>query len=173
MAKATHGALVVFTEVTAEAIIGQGGSGDWVLNPEKASNQKYIVCCRKSRWHNKTDGVPNGAAFLVGVIENLIPGDAVNKRGQHRYFVKIAKFATVKVENVWDSWRNPVIYRSLEELGIDPRLLKFKPAAAVASEAVSSATAPDPTRLTIAEAKKALAMTFGVDPDDIEITVRG
>lgn len=172
MAKATHGALVVFTEVTAEEIIGQGGSGDWVLNPEKASNQKYIVCCRKSRWHNKADGVPNGAAFLVGVIENLIPRDALNKRGKHRYFVKISKFATVQVENVWDSWRNPVIYKSLEELGIDPGSLKFKPAAA-ASEAVSSATAPAPARLTIAEAKKALAVTFGVDPDDIEVTVRG
>lgn len=172
MAKATHGALAVFTEVTAEAIIGQGGSGDWVLNPDKASNQKYIVCCRKSRWHNKADGVPNGAAFLVGVIENLVPRERVNSRGQHRYFVEMAKFATVKVEGVWGNWRNPVIYTSLEELGIDPRSLKFKPAAAAASETFS-ATVPVPARLTIAEAKKALAVTFGVDPDDIEITVRG
>jgi hypothetical protein len=49
------------------------------------------------------------------------------------------------------------------------RGLKFipMPTAAVTNEA------PGASHMTIADAKKGLAATFGVSPEDIEITIRG
>ena len=74
----------------------------------------------------------------------------------------------------------------LLEPGIDPERLDFQPmpaAGATSEGANTSGTVPVntvgttpaevPTRMTIAEAKRALAATFGVSPDAIEITVRG
>ena len=64
--------------------------------------------------------------------------------------------------------RNPVTYDTLKHLGIDLRGLKFKPI-----PLPQPATMGGERRMTIAEAKKALAVTFGVQPEDVEITIRG
>jgi hypothetical protein len=45
--------------------------------------------------------------------------------------------------------------------------------AGVVEPVPSKLTAPAPSRLTIDEAKRALAETFGVKPEAIEITIRG
>jgi hypothetical protein len=81
----------------------------------------------------------------------------------------------IDVPDVWEKGdRNPVKYVDLESLGIDPAKLKWKPMPkAQAAKAPTSDTplAPD-TPLTIAEAKKRLAATFGVSSDAVEITIR-
>jgi hypothetical protein len=171
--------IVVFTEVTQDSILAAGGSGDWVLNPQRASQAKYLLCCRKTRWNNMDDPTPNGAAFLVGRIKRLRPGielapSAKHKRGQRRYFIEISEYAAISKDNVWKEWRNPVRYDSLDKLGISPRSLKFSqlPVAAQSSRNREVSQSP-PRTLTIAEAKKALAASFGVSPDDIEIHIRG
>jgi hypothetical protein len=64
-----------------------------------------------------------------------------------------------------------VSYKTLKELGIDLRGLKFKPMPTPAPSARWGQTSNAP--ITIADAKRALAATFGVSPDDIEITIRG
>jgi hypothetical protein len=66
--------------------------------------------------------------------------------------------------------RNPVAYATLEELGIDARGLKFKPVPATATPSARSSRGK---AMTIAEAKKALAASFGVSPEDVEIIIRG
>jgi hypothetical protein len=59
-------------------------------------------------------------------------------------------------------------------LGINPDQLEFEPVPAVTTFPRPSAAAPSiPMKLTIAQAKRALAATFGVTPDAIEITIRG
>jgi hypothetical protein len=80
------------------------------------------------------------------------------------------------VLDFWKHWRNPVRYMSLSDLGICVDDLKFEPLPGVKDAATrpQSQTAPwPPATLTITEAKKALAATFGVKPDAVEITIRG
>ena len=166
--------IVVFTEATSQDIIANRGSGEWVLNPDRASQCKYLVVCRKTRWNNMEDNAPNRAAFLVGVIKRLVPG-AKNPRGQQRYFIEINEFARISKDAVWKDWRNPVRYEALKNLGIDARSLKLEPVLGASDKAARSKQVPGaaPRRLTIAEAKEALAATFGVRPEDVEINIRG
>ena len=93
---------------------------------------------------------------------------------------RISEVARVDVPDVWKQWRNPVRYTTLEELGIDPATLNFEPmptatpaTSTTSTPATSTAGQTAPAMLTIAEAKKALAATFGVKPDAVEITIRG
>jgi len=157
-------AAVVLTSETVETILGRGGTGDWVLSPHKAATCKFVVCCRKTAWNNKAEGISHGAAFLIGRIAGLQkqPGSE-NDRGQPRFLIRLSAYATFERANVWKEGRNPISYKTLSALRIEPRKLKFKPMPPLAA----------PGTMTIAEAKKALAASFGVSPDDVEITIRG
>ena len=70
--------------------------------------------------------------------------------------------------------RNPVKYVDIESLGIDPAKLNWRPMPNAGAAAVSPPQTPTMTdgHLTIAEAKKRLAATFGVSTDAVEITIR-
>lgn len=166
MGKTDDAAVVVFTSETKQAILDQAGSRGWVLSPKSAKPCVYLVCCRNQDWANKAEGIPPRTAFLVGRITSLTAlEDSANKRGQERFKIGISEFAEIMLADVWrKELRNPVAYASLKELGIQHRKLKFQPV-------------PDPPLagggLTIADAKKALATTFGVQPEDIEITIKG
>ena len=90
-----------------------------------------------------------------------------------RYLIQFSEYAIVNVADVWKGDRNPVRYvESLSELGIDPSTLNWLPMPA--EKEAPKADSPDgATPLTIPEAKKGLALTFGVPPEAIEITIRG
>ena len=164
--------VLVFTSETTETILSRGGTGDWVLSPKKAGTCKYVVCCRKTAWNNKKEGFAHRSAFMVGLIAGLHkkPGSE-NDRGQPRYLIELSEYATLERAAVWKEGRNPVSYKTLRTLGIDLRTLRFKPMPIPAASAKSGSTSSAP--MTILDAKKALAATFGVSPDDIEITIRG
>jgi hypothetical protein len=95
-----------------------------------------------------------------------------NGRDQMRYLIQMQDCAELlNKPGVWkENVRNPVAYATLEELGIDVGELEFEPLPAVAATAIeNSGERP----MTIADAKAGLAATFGVSPDDIDITIRG
>lgn len=167
MVKDEPSAIVVFTADTVEEILTHGGPPGWVVSEGKASQCKYVVCCKKEGWKNRKTGVPRRAAFLVGLISGLQKRtDSENERGQSRFLIGISAYALLNKPEVWKKEaRNPVCYRSLSELGIDLRSLRFKP--------LPPSGAKVPKSMTIAEAKKALAASFGVSPEDVEITIRG
>ncbi|CAN5912340.1 hypothetical protein BH23PLA1_BH23PLA1_42670 [soil metagenome] len=173
-------AIAVLTRKSAKEIIEAGGSGSWVLNPENAKRQRYLVCCRNPHGAEFDAPEPARAAFLVGVIGELVPvGETA--WGQHRYRIGITECCRVLVPDVWRNWRNPVRYTSLEELGIDVDTLEFTRL----EEAVDAV--PKPPRVqqerkrlgkptlteAIAEAKEDLAAALGISPDAIEIIIRG
>jgi hypothetical protein len=162
--------IAVFTDVRSDEIIAAGGLGDWVLNPERAGTCKYLVCCRKRRWSNVDEGIEPRAAFLVGRIKELKSGLA-NRRGQRRHFIAITHYARISRPGAWGEWRNPVAYGSLKTFGIKPAGLQFAPVPA-AGKRGSRRPPGAPIALTIEEAKRALAKTFGVKPAAIEIIVR-
>jgi hypothetical protein len=165
-------AVVVLTSEPIETILIHRGSGDWVLSPKKAGTCKYVICCRKAAWNNKKEGIAPQAAFLIGLIAGLHKQpDSENDRGQPRFRIEMSEYATFERPGVWKKSRNPVSYKTLKTLGIDLRGLKFKPMPAP----IASAKPGEPSSgmMTIADAKKALAASFGVSPEDIEITIRG
>ena len=166
-------AIVVFTADSLDSILRQGGSGDWVVSAKKANSCKYIVCCRKPNWSNRKEGIPARAAFLIGRVAGLLErAGSENDRDQMRYLIQMADYAELKEPNVWkENVRNPVAYATLDELQIDLRGLKFIPMPEV--DAGTAKEIPGAKQMTIADAKKGLALTFGVNPDDIEIIIRG
>jgi hypothetical protein len=84
----------------------------------------------------------------------------------------MADYAELKEPGIWkENVRNPVAYANLHELQIDLRGLNFKPLPKVGDETAKEI--PGAKQMTITDAKKGLALTFGVNPDDIEIIIRG
>lgn len=174
-------AVVFFCGKSKEHILRDGGSQSWRLVPRHAAKQEFVVCCRSAvSWVEGTE--ERGSAFLIGRISGVVPATDNNQKG--RYLVQMSEYAEIDVPKVWRGWRNPVKYSTLEELGINLEGLEFKPMPAPitvaksakvlteAQEAVSQATAALAS-LTIAQAKKALAATYEVTEDAIEITIRG
>ena len=177
---------VVFTARSTERILTEGGTSAWRLDRNHARRCKFAVCTRNA--HNNTwdqgdwpqGKEPHQAAFLVGKILDVVPSLAPpenNESSKDRFLIQFSEFARVDIPNAWKGYRNPVKYTSLEELGIDPSTLKWEPMpeptnlSPPAVEALTHRVAIG--ALTIAEAKKGLALTFNVPPEAIEITIRG
>lgn len=166
--------IIVFTARSPGRIVEDGGSQAWVLNPARAKLCKWLVCTqnRHNPDHEFSDATePHGSAFLVGKISAITQ----SPESEDRWIIEISEFARISKPDVWNHWRNPVRYVSLSELDIEVDDLEFQPArGAEARSKRESQPAPwPPTTLTIPEAKKALAATFGVKPDAVEITIRG
>lgn len=168
--------IAVFTARSPERIIKEGGSQAWILNPVRAKLCKWLVCTqnRHNPDHKFSDATePHGSAFLVGNISGITKSE---ENPEKRWIVQISEFAHTNKPDVWKSWRNPVRYTTLSELGICVDELDFKKmpqADIIQDQHVPELKASPPAMLTITEAKKALAATFGVKPEEIEIVIRG
>lgn len=178
----SHSAIVVFTARSPKRIVREGGSAAWVLNASRAKNCEFLVCTQNqsNSWGDATQ--EHGSAFLIGRISSIeaLPAD----QGQVRYLIGINEYAFVDIPKVWQGWRNPVRYATLEDLGIDPASIAFEsmpprsadaaadPWAEGSDDSLASAEEGSPA-LTIAQAKAGLSATFGVPPECIEITIRG
>jgi len=86
--------------------------------------------------------------------------------------------------DVWQGWRNPVRYTTLAEMGVTPDGLIWEDAEKFRDEQLApkhsgspqaSATLDDGSvpPLTIAQAKQGLAAFFDLEPEAIEIVIRG
>jgi hypothetical protein len=170
--------VVVFTARSPERIVREGGSQAWVLNPARAKQCTWLVCTqnRHNPDHEFSDATePHGTGFLLGRISAIRkstgPGD------EARWIIAISEFARINVPDAWDHGRNPVRYTSLDELGINLEGVAFQPMPHQGdepppAERPAHEVAPGGV-LTIAEAKRQLAVAFGVKPESVEITIRG
>jgi hypothetical protein len=168
-----HSAIAVFTADSRDEILAVGGSVSWVVAEKQARRREFLVCIRNARGVDFHDHEPHGTAFLVGRISGLKPYGH-DKKGMPRFIIEISDHALIDHPEAWGEWRNPVKYTTLEELGIDPKKLKFKPT--TATKEPPPPPAPDRSKtgaLTIAEAKAGLALQFGVPPEGIEILIKG
>lgn len=166
-------AVVVFTGRTVERMLEERGSSAWALDRHHALRCEYVICCRNSRAEFTRPGPEaHGSAFLIARIKDVVPAPGE----EHRFLIEFGEYAVIDVPDLWKGWRNPVRYASLAELGIDPTTLQFSPMPdAGGASATTERVEGTPRRkgLTIADAKRGLAETFGVSPDSIEITIRG
>jgi hypothetical protein len=167
-------AIVVFTARSPERIVREGGSQAWVLNPARAKSCKWLVCTqnRHNPDHEFSDATEaHGSGFLLGKVSGVV--ESADEAAQQRWLITISEFARIDYPNLWDHRRNPVRYASLEELGISLDGLEFQTVPDASKRLPQSEQrAPLPATLTILEAKKALAATFGVKPEAVEITIR-
>jgi len=172
-------AAVVFTAKCIERILGEGGTSSWRLDRKHARRCKFAVCTRNANADWVEGPEAHHSAFLVGKIRDVVPCSPTpenNESEQKRYLIQFSEFARVNIPNIWKGDRNPIKYASLEELGIDASTLRWEamPPASHSSECLmpqSRATAAQP--LTMAQARKGLALAFNVAPEAIEITIRG
>ncbi len=168
---AVHTAIAVFTGKSTDHMLTDQGSQSWVLDRKNALHCEYLVCCRSGiDWVEGPE--PRGSAFLVGRISDVVPSTET----EGRWLIKISAFARVSIPGVWQGWRNPVHYTDLASLGVDPNTLTFEPMPepVTSDQRVTvSETKPAGGSLTISEAKRGLALTFGVSEEAIEITIRG
>lgn len=167
--------IVVFTARSPDRIIREGGSQAWVLNPVRARQAKWLVCTQNRHHpdHEFSDATePHGTAFLVGKISGIVP----SLETPDRWLIEISEFARINMPSIWHG-RNPVRYTHLQEVVFaDINGLKFAPMPQrdAAKPVEQRAEPASSTRaLTIAEARYGLALTFGVKPEAIEITIRG
>jgi hypothetical protein len=170
-------AVAVFTGKSASRILREGGTSSWVLDPTRAADCDYVVCTRSYKnWREGTE--PKGSAFLVGKVSGVVRSPDRPNRYPYRYLITMSEYALADIPDVWQGWRNPVRYTTMEDLGIDPAQLEFKPMSASSesrqptSEAAAIPADESHDPLSIEEAKAGLATTFGVAPSQIEIIIR-
>jgi hypothetical protein len=169
-----HKAIVVLTAKSIERILREGGTCSWRLDRKHARQCAFAFCTRNANAREVEGTEAHHTAFLVGKVRDVIPSP--HSDDEDRYLVQFSHYARVNIPDVWKGDRNPVRYSTLEELGIDPSTLKWEqmPKVADISDASSQPLPHRPAApLTLAEAKKALALTFGVAPEAIEINIRG
>lgn len=183
-----HEAVVVFTARSVERILREGGTQSWRLDRNHARQCNYAICTRNAHPGPNEVGAEgpsleeHRSAFLIGKVRSVVDAFATenDKTWQGRHLIQFSQFALISIPNVWRGNRNPVGYRTMAELGIDPAMLKWEdtPTSAAASQlfplvATPRASAATVAPLTMADAKRGLALTFNVPPEAIEITIRG
>lgn len=105
---------------------------------------------------------------MVGKVSDVV----ASTETEDRWLVLFSEYALVNVGDQWEG-RNPVRFYTVEDYEgyIDFDALDWKPMPPPSAELPAVPTTKK--GMTIAEAKAALAASFGVDPSAIEITIRG
>jgi hypothetical protein len=115
----------------------------------------------------------HGTAFMVGRIADVVPSTET----EGRWLVTFDQYARIDIPDVWQGWRNPVKYTTLDKLGVSLQGVTFQPMPPIDADGEISLEPHNGDkqafRLTISEAKRGLAASFGVPPDAVEITIRG
>lgn len=167
-------AAVIFTYKSIETILNEGGTSSWRLDRNHARQCAYVVCTRNAHAEWVEGPEAHQSAFIIGKVSDVVPSPT----NKDRYLIQFSEYALVDIPNAWKGDRNPVRYSTTDELGIDFAKLDWK---SMPESAPQSEASPPPARkandeaqpLTMSEAKKGLALTFGVAPEAIEITIRG
>lgn len=164
-------ALVVFTAKSIDRILREGGTSSWRLDRGNARQCGFAICTRNAHADWTEGSEAHRAAFVIGKISDVVP--SVDYEG--RFLIRFSEYAHIAIPDCWKGDRNPVKYSALSVLGIDPSTLKWRkmPEPSGSPEPKSASGYIASSALTMAEAKRGLALTFGVAPDAIEITIRG
>lgn len=153
----------VLTYKSVDTILKVGGSQSWSLNASRAKACEYAVVCRNGNTREAEDTKPHGTAFMVGRVADVVP--STDHDG--RWLIRFSEYALCDIVDQWEG-RNPVAYWTTDNYpDINFKALVFEP-----MPGVQPTIKPAYDRLTIADAKKALAETLGVHPSAVEITIR-
>lgn len=172
----TNEIMIIFTAKTVEDCLEAGGTQSWVLDRAHAKRCKYAVLCRNTNTDWGDGKEPHGTAFMIGRICDVVPStEWDDDDGKRRWLVKFDEYARLNMANFWKGWRNPIRYTTLEELSLILDDVQFEPM----PEIVETSEIGEPKQpqlsggLTIADAKKGLAIAFGIKPTAVEIIIHG
>jgi hypothetical protein len=120
-AEMPHNAVVTFTARPLQEILHDQGSRDWRLDAARARQAEYLICTQNQ--HNsgfRTPSAPHRAAFLIGRITDVVP----SPERPDRWLIKFNECIILDppILNIWGKFGNlryPILYITLEELGID------------------------------------------------------
>jgi hypothetical protein len=166
---------VLTTRSVAQILADQGLTGVTV-DARKARQCRFLVCVRSSQAPEADWDHPSGSAFLVG----RLAGQASVRDGES--LVRFNEVARVEAPFAWKGGTHPVHYTSFEDLGIVASNLRFEDvpdlgkrafAIPVPGEAPVSNHSTPIKPLTLQAAKQGLSLMFGVEPEQIEITIKG
>jgi hypothetical protein len=164
--------IAFLTYKSVETCLSVGGTQSWALDRAHAMQCPYAVLCRNGKHPDVEDNKPHRTAFMIGRVLDVVPAT----ESPRRWLITFSEYAEIDLPNVWKGGRNPVSYTTLEDLGVTLDGVTFKPMPQEGGPSAQPERHPlplPPTTLTIADAKKALAATFGVKPEAVEITIRG
>lgn len=167
----TPDSIVIFTKDKPESVIAANGSGSWRVNVEKwAGAIDWLILTNKIG--------DTRQITLVGRVVGFEPDTAGKNPG--RYAIKIDAYALMDDADLTFSSKstNPVQFRrALDVLGFDPKAREMTPVGEQklrqsyeSRESASQRLSAKP--LSIAEAKEGLAVSFGISPEQVEITIR-
>ncbi len=164
----------VFTARGVGRILQEGGSQSWVLDAKRAGSCKYLVCVQNRGFPDDWGqaSAPNHEAFLIGKVSKVLPSKE-DGEDKGRYIIVIDEYAEISIPNAWPGNRNPVRYTTLEEMGIDASSLKFQPVPLAQIQEQVPEPSKSPLGLSIEEAKKGIALRFGVKAEQVQITING
>jgi hypothetical protein len=162
--------------LTAKSVatcVNAGGTQSWALDPYHVKRCRYAVLCRNLRadWGDGME--PHRTAFMIGHISGVEPS---SEGSEGRWLVTFDEYAVINISEAWKGWRNPVRYTTFKELGITRKDLEaadFKDIPERYSEKSTPSATQTNGKMTIAEAKRAVAANYGVKPESVEITIRG
>lgn len=168
--------IVVFTSRGISQMVEAGGSQAWTLDPKRARGCAYLICTWNptGEFARSNEGRTHGEAFLIAPISAV----ELAPENPERYIIRFDEFARISIPNAWNGQRNPVWYASLSELGIIPSEFTLEASTASTLGLTSPtgrmpAIAASDTPLNIDAAKRGLAAYFQINPEQIEITIRG
>jgi hypothetical protein len=165
-------ALMIFTSQNPDSVFKFGGSQSWRLNPQRACLYEYAILTQNRKvmgFPESRPTAPDKQAFMVGKISGVEPSVYPGSAG--RYLIKFSKYALINDPGVtWMGERNPVLYTTIEDAGIDLSKLDFKPMPHLETPAASQTDALREAALT--QAKAGLAAALGISPSQVEIKLR-
>ncbi|GAB3543399.1 hypothetical protein GCM10027343_16740 [Noviherbaspirillum agri] len=166
-------AIFVLTGRGIETMLAEGGSQAWTIDASRARDCKYVVCIQNHKqdfFNPRQLSAPHHTAFLIGKLAGIgAPDDGEDQKGNRKKLL-FSEYAEINIPDAWPGNRNPVFYGALEDLDINVDALHFRPMPEIEPTTSNSGKVQ---ALTIQEAKAGLALTFGVDPANIEILIRG
>lgn len=164
--------IAVSTADSREAILAANNSAAWTLNVAKWGNQlKWLVCMRK-------EGTQRRPFLLCRVSNITLRADPNDPRP--RYAVEFDQFADLPPDTpLVAGTQYPVRLDSLNAFRIDADQFELQPAppktldySYSAPGGWSGAQVDRDTGISIAEAKRRLAIGLGVREDQVDITIR-
>lgn len=167
--KTTEDTVCVLTANGLETLLEEGGSQAWVLDANRARKCQYVVCVQNRGSGDRGSALADHhTAFVVAKLDRVVhsqnPGD------EKRWVLGFSEYAELDVTDAWPGYRNPVFYTNFQEhFNLDISELEFQPMPPTVEAKPQRLVV---TGITIEEAKAGLAITFGVNPSVIEITIR-
>lgn len=164
--------LCVRTRDTIDDILAANNSAAWFLQPRRARAARYLVCAGLDRERSSEERRP---FLVVEISEVVLDPDASKERA--RYAICFERYALLDPEqqDVLTGSQNPVRWGALEDFVSNaPDELKWVQAPEKSLPySYSRRVSREPVQggLSVDEAKKGLALRFGVPEASITITI--